>query len=125
MINEKRTGGKSDEAGLFHPFFSVIILEILIGLLTINPLFTFLGAEGQVLVLIGDYMRLWYVAIGFFIITMMSNNIIRAAGDAKFPGIVMMVSALINLIWTIPLLTKDPSAHMLNPTIRRLRTLQK
>ena len=75
-----------------------VIFEILIGLLTINPLFTFLGAEGQVLVLIGDYMRLWYVAIGFFIITMMSNNIIRAAGDAKFPGIVMISSALINLL---------------------------
>ena len=42
-------------------------------------------------------MRIWYVAIGFLIITMMSNNIIRAAGDAKFPGIVMMTSALINL----------------------------
>ena len=75
-----------------------VILEILLGILTIDPLFIFLGAKGEVLALIRDYMQIWYVAIGFFIISMMSNNIIRAAGDAKFPSIVMMISALINLI---------------------------
>jgi putative MATE family efflux protein len=75
-----------------------VIFEILLGLITIDPLFTFLGAEGPVLRLIRDYMEIWYVAIGFFILSMMSNNIIRAAGDATFPGLVMIISALMNLI---------------------------
>ena len=75
-----------------------IFFEILIGLNTIDPLFKFLGAKEEVLGLIRDYMEIWYIAIGFFIISMLSNNIIRAAGDAKFPGIVMIISALVNLI---------------------------
>lgn len=75
-----------------------IVLEIAVGLATIDPLFRFLGARGEVLRLIRGYMIVWYFAIAFFIVSMAANNIIRAAGDAKFPGTIMMVSALINLI---------------------------
>ena len=86
----------STDGLLLGTFF--VILVTVIGLMTINPLFSFLGAKGEVLNLINDYMSVWYIAIAFFIISMISNSIIRATGDAKFPGIIMMISALINLI---------------------------
>jgi len=69
-----------------------------LGLWTIKPLFTFLGAQRDVLTLINDYMRVWYIGIGFIVISMVTFNIIRALGDATSPGILMMFSALLNLV---------------------------
>lgn len=74
-----------------------VVIEIIAGLCTMDILFPFLGARGDVLVLMKEYMGLWYISTAFFILSMISNNIIRATGDVKFPSIVMMISALINL----------------------------
>lgn len=69
-----------------------------IGLKTIYPLFSALGAQGETLELIHAYMEIWYYGIAFVVVPMIANNIIRATGDAKYPGIVMMCSAVLNLI---------------------------
>jgi len=75
-----------------------IVAVVAVGLTTIDPLFRFLGAEDDTIAMIRDYMSVWYIAIAFFIVSMVSNNIIRATGDAKFPGLIMGISAVINLI---------------------------
>lgn len=75
-----------------------VALEVVIGLATMDILFPFLGARGEVLVLMKEFMGIWYIGIAFFIMSMIINNIIRATGDVKFPSIVMIVSALINVI---------------------------
>ena len=74
------------------------VLLVFIGSLTIAPLFTLLGATPDLLEDIRAYMQIWYFGTIFVVIPMVGNNIIRALGDTKTPGIVMMVSAILNLI---------------------------
>lgn len=66
------------------------------GLLTIRPLFGLLGAEGIVLDYIEEYMGIWYIGMVFVVVPMVGNNIIRATGDSKVPGLLMVIGALAN-----------------------------
>lgn len=76
----------------------LVILYSTLGMLTIDPLFSALGAEGQVLELITEYMSIWYLGIFLLVIPMLSNSAIRATGDTKTPAIIMSVSAIANVI---------------------------
>ncbi len=74
----------------------ISVLIITIGLSTIKPLFTLLGADGTTMPYIQQYMRIWYFGVPFVVIPMIGNNAIRALGDTKTPSIVMLVAAGIN-----------------------------
>lgn len=69
-----------------------------IGLATIRPLFGLLGAHGAVLELIEGYMAIWYVGLAFVVVPMVGNGLIRAAGDARIPGLIMVTAAVLNAI---------------------------
>jgi len=69
-----------------------------LGLLTIRPLFTALGASHEALKIIQSYMSIWYIGVPFIVIPMVGNNGIRALGDTKTPSIVMAVSSGINIL---------------------------
>ncbi|MEC9489483.1 MAG: MATE family efflux transporter, partial [Halanaerobiales bacterium] len=71
---------------------------ILIGISTIRPLFSLLGAEGIILDYIVEYMSIWYFGSFMVVIPMIGNNIIRALGDTKVPGLIMGISAAVNII---------------------------
>ncbi|MEX2443637.1 MAG: MATE family efflux transporter [Alkalispirochaeta sp.] len=68
------------------------------GILTIEPLFSALGAQGVVLDYIDEYMRIWYIGMVFVVVPMVGNNIIRATGDSRTPGTVMVVGAAANVV---------------------------
>lgn len=68
------------------------------GLLTIRPLFSLLGAQDVVLDYIEEYMSVWYYGMIFVVVPMVGNNIIRATGDSKTPGMVMILGAGANLV---------------------------
>jgi len=78
----------------------IVIVISIIGLWTIEPLFTLLGAQGEVLSMIERYMWIWYISMPFLVIPMVANAIIRAVGDAVWPSIIMMGAAIINIILT-------------------------
>ncbi len=78
--------------------FLIILILSTIGYFTIRPLFTLLGARGIILDYINDYMSIWYFGSMMIVITMIGNNIIRALGDTKIPGLIMIISATINMI---------------------------
>ncbi len=78
--------------------FPVVALFALAGSLTIEPLFRLLGAEGITLVYIKEYMQIWYIGVPFVVIPMIGNNIIRATGDMKTPGLIMVSIAILNSI---------------------------
>ncbi|MFP4687147.1 MAG: MATE family efflux transporter [bacterium] len=71
---------------------------VLAGLLTINPLFSLLGAGGDILVLIQQYMNIWYLGMIFVVVPMIGNNAIRATGDTLTPGLIMVIAAIANII---------------------------
>lgn len=75
------------------------VIAIIIGELTIEPLFRTLGADALTMPYIRDYMRIWYAGVPFVAIPMIGNNAIRALGDTKTPSIVMMVSASVNILF--------------------------
>ena len=79
---------------------SVLIAAALsaIGLMTIDPLFRLLGATGDILPMIRNYMGIWYIAAVFTVVPMVGNNSIRATGDTTFPSLIMMISAGLNVI---------------------------
>ncbi|MFK8181747.1 MAG: MATE family efflux transporter [Phormidesmis sp.] len=69
-----------------------------IGLLTIDPLFTALGAGPEVLPFVRQYMQIWYFGMVFLVIPMVGNSAIRAAGDTGTPSLIMIFSAGLNIL---------------------------
>lgn len=78
--------------------FVVNILLTSIGLFTIKPLFSLLGAKGNILIYIKEYMTVWYLGMIMLVIPQIGNNIIRALGDTKIPSLIMAVAAITNVI---------------------------
>jgi putative MATE family efflux protein len=78
---------------------SLIIVSIfsLLGLISINPLFTVLGAKAEVLPLIRDYMSIWYLGVVCLVVPMIGNNAIRALGNTIVPSLIMTVAAAVNV----------------------------
>lgn len=70
----------------------------LIGLLTIDPLFTMMGADEMTLGMIHDYMLVWYWSPVFIIIPMVAMGVMRALGDTALQGKLMIIGALFNVI---------------------------
>ena len=77
---------------LFVAFFVVI------GLLTIDPTFRLLGASPEILVLVKEYMSIWYIGGIFVVVPMVGNNAIRATGDTKTPSAIMLIAVTLNFI---------------------------
>ncbi|MEI8632208.1 MATE family efflux transporter [Vibrio sp. PP-XX7] len=74
----------------------LVILASMIGILTIEPLFSLLGASEPLLPLIKQYMFVWYLAVPFLVIPMAGNSVIRATGDTKTPAKIMILSGVLN-----------------------------
>ncbi|MBT7122905.1 MAG: MATE family efflux transporter, partial [Clostridia bacterium] len=78
--------------------FVVVVVVVVVGLLTIEPLFYGLGATDVEMPYIKQYMTVWYFGVPLVVIPMVGNNIIRALGDTKIPGLVMLVAAGMNIM---------------------------
>jgi putative MATE family efflux protein len=78
--------------------FLIVVIVIIVGLLTIKPLFSMLGAKEKTLELVKQYMQIWYLGVPFVVIPMMGNNAIRAAGNTTIPSLIMLISIAINII---------------------------
>ncbi len=91
---ERHAGGASTASLLLC---SLIILMIsLIGYLTIEPLFTLMGASDSTLPHIKDYMSIWY-AFGFLLLMpVIGNSILRAMGDTRWPSFIMVAVGFAN-----------------------------
>ncbi|MCD6287630.1 MAG: MATE family efflux transporter, partial [Candidatus Hydrogenedentes bacterium] len=76
----------------------VVVLVVSVGLATITPLFRAMGAAPDILPLIRQYMIIWYVGTIFVTVPMVGNSIIRATGDTKWPSLIMIFAAAINIV---------------------------
>ncbi len=76
----------------------IIFIFVTAGQLTITPLFKALGASDKLIPLITEYMGIWYWGMAFLIVPIVGNSIIRATGDTLTPGIIMIISAIINIV---------------------------
>ena len=79
---------------------SLIISAVfsLLGIATLDPLFSLLGAGPSLLPLIREYMVPWYAGFVFFLSPMVGMGAIRATGDSRLQSQILIGAAVINLI---------------------------
>lgn len=77
---------------------AVSIVIIILGIVTIRPLFTLLGAGEEILPYIERYMLIWYLGAIFLVVPILGNTAIRATGNTTFPAIIMVIAAIINIV---------------------------
>lgn len=100
----RAVGGESEDSIRRLATDSMILTTIFaavlaaLGVLTIDPLFRLLGADDQVLALLREYMAIWYPGIGLMIVPMVGLSAVRATGNAKLPGVIMIGAALVNMV---------------------------
>ncbi|NBC23722.1 MAG: MATE family efflux transporter [Gammaproteobacteria bacterium] len=78
--------------------FLITLVLALIGAFTIEPLFRLLGAPPDMIPMIRDYMLVWYAGMVFVVVPMVGMASLRATGDARIPGMLMIASALLNAV---------------------------
>ncbi len=69
-----------------------------VGLVSISPLFSAMGADAETLSLVTDYMVIWYYAAPLLFLTFLGTNAMRAIGDTRKSAIVSAQLALLNLV---------------------------
>lgn len=69
-----------------------------LGWLTIDPLFTLLGAGQDMLPLIREYMEIWYFSAPFLLVPMITLSALRALGFHRIQGVLMIIASLMNAI---------------------------
>ena len=78
--------------------FLIVVCFSLIGLTNLNTIFSLMGAKGEILELISDYMVPWCLGVGLLVISMVGNSAIRTTGDTKTPATIMIIAGLVNII---------------------------
>lgn len=78
--------------------FGITASLCVLGLLTIQPLFTLLGAPPDMIPLIGGYMRILYFGVPFVVVGMVGMSSMRATGDTRLPSMLMVIASVTNII---------------------------
>lgn len=76
----------------------VMIVTSTIGYFSIGPLFRIMGADVDTLPHIVGYMEVWYLALVFFSLPSMGANALRATGDARISGTIMVSGAALQAL---------------------------
>ncbi len=81
-------------------FLSSIIALILTaaGIATIEPVFSRLGATGDILLMTRQYMRIWYLGLTFRVLQMIFADIIMGTGNTKAASLLMVSGTAFNSI---------------------------
>lgn len=94
----QRDQAKETATGALMLTMVLAIILAIIGVMSIEPIFRLMGADEKQLVLIYEYMLVWYGAGIFLAMPMVGNSVLRASGDTKTPSYVMAFGGLINVI---------------------------
>ncbi|MBN1835254.1 MAG: hypothetical protein JW820_05340 [Spirochaetales bacterium] len=62
---------------------------------SIRPLFTRLGASGEVLLMAEQYMRIWYVGMVFRVLQVLFNDVVIGTGHTKASSSLMVLKPLL------------------------------
>lgn len=75
-----------------------VILFIGTGFLVLKPVLILMQAGDEIIPIVMQYMRIWMPGMVFVVFPMVGNGIIRALGDTKTPGIVMIIAGVANAV---------------------------
>lgn len=100
-----RVIGKSDRLQVQRLTTDSLLLSVAIvgifstlGLKTIDPLFSSLGAKSELIPLIRDYMSIWYWGMVFLVVPLIGNSALRACGNTLIPSLMMTLAAGMNIL---------------------------
>ncbi|MFC7049145.1 MATE family efflux transporter [Emcibacter nanhaiensis] len=100
-----RASGRKDHDAIVclstSSFYLTLLISLglsLIGLITINPLFTLIGANEAILPLIRDYIVIWYISSIFVIAPIVGMAAMRAMGDTMTQTKINIAAAIANVI---------------------------
>ncbi len=97
-------GSGSQSQARFHGGVAIAMSAVMVtalsivGFIFIDEIFLLLGAQPHLLVVIHEYMGVWFLASVLLVTPMIGNSVLRANGDTKTPSIVMGASGLVNAI---------------------------
>jgi len=78
--------------------FIIVAVICAIGIVTIEPLFRLMGAPEDMIPLIAGYMTILYSGVPFVVVGMVGMSSMRATGDTRLPGLLMVIMAIANVI---------------------------
>lgn len=84
-----------------HTLVLVVLLVVTLGVggWFAGPwLFTRMGADAVLLPLVLDYMDIWFFGLPLFAAPMVAMNMLRAAGSARTPGVLMSFGAVLQVV---------------------------
>jgi len=81
----------------------IMIIVSIAGFLTIDPLFSALGASDTVLDYIRQYMRIWWISMPFLVLSIVAHNIVRSVGNSTWPSLIMAAASVLNIAATAAL----------------------
>jgi len=73
-------------------------LCVVLGIPGAHAFFVLLGAHGRALELADQYITIWFCGFVFFATSMVGTALMRSAGNAAMPGIVMTVGSLLQVL---------------------------
>ena len=75
----------------------MVLLLMVVGLMTIEPLFRAIGGNDNTMPFVYDYMEVWYWGVFTVVVPFMSMNAIRATGDMKAASRILTWPAVANV----------------------------
>ncbi len=86
----------TSHALLLSVLFSAVIMVL--GHITVKPLFSALGADNEVLAMVTQYMRIWYGGAIVMAVPSMMTQILMGTGDTTSASMAMVTGTLLNLV---------------------------
>jgi len=95
--------GKREEANQVagHAILMALALSgalAVLGFIAHDAVFSLIGASAELLPLLFEYMRWWFIGLPFLITVIVANGVLRASGDSKTPMRLMLTAAGMNMI---------------------------
>lgn len=78
--------------------FAITGLIAALGIVSIDPLFRLLGAPDSLMPLIRSFMTILYLGVPFVVVGMVGMSSMRATGDTRLPGTLMVLASVLNVI---------------------------
>ncbi len=89
---------KKTVANVMVLIFLLMVLLSIVSFLLNNYIFSLLGANRETLILINEYMSIWYIGSPFFACLVIGNSVLRANGDSIKPSFIIIITSLTNAV---------------------------
>ncbi len=95
--DDHRRARRLSTDSLLLSFIITAVISV-IGIATIGPLFRLLGAPDEMIPMIRSFMTILYIGVPFIVAGMVGMSSMRATGDTRLPGLLMVGMAILNVI---------------------------